>query len=108
MPRKRSPRGFYSLGSRGFIRVKNCELVEAKSSEREKVVVRLITDSARTCAASERLFKRVCKDTNDLASYPFFSFLIVRYSDKFDRFEMKIWKWKSNDDTNVYMTNRKE
>lgn len=74
MPRKRSPRGFYSLGSRGFIRVKNCEF-EAKSSEREKVVVRLITDSARTCAASERLFKRVCKDTNDLASFIILFFL---------------------------------
>lgn len=102
MPRKRLPRGFYSPGSRGFIRVKNCELVEAKSSEREKVVVRLITD----CASCERLLK--C----GLASFIIFfflSFLIVKYSDKFDRFEMKIWKWKSNDDANVvkYVTNRR-
>lgn len=57
-------------------------------------------------ATCERLLK--C----GLASFIIFfflSFLIVKYSDKFDRFEMKIWKWKSNDDANVvkYVTNRR-
>lgn len=59
-----------------------------------------------TCASCKRLLK--C----GLASFIIFfflSFLIVKYSDKFDRFEMKIWKWKSNDDANVvkYVTNRR-
>lgn len=100
MPRKRLPRGFYSPGSRGFIRVKNCELVEAKSSEREKVVVRLITDLRQFWTSLE---------VWSFIIFFFLSFLIVKYSDKFDRFEMKIWKWKSNDDANVvkYVTNRR-
>lgn len=98
MPRKRLPRGFYSPGSRGFIRVKNCELVEAKSSEREKVVVRLITDLRQFWTSLE---------VWSFIIFFFLSFLTVKYSDKFDRFEMKIWKWKSNDDANVvkYVTN---